>query len=371
MSLRLARAPVRSEQPPRLAGSEAHAERPTLRAPVGRLAGLALLLAAVLIARLSLGTVSLPPFTVLGSLLGLEGTVPTSIVTGFRLPRALTAMLAGAAISVSGLQMQTLLRNPLAGPWILGVVGSARTGVALTLTIGPVLGVSLSTTLGPLASSALALGAIAGAAAGMTAIAWLARRISAVTLLITGVIVTYVTNSVASLLITLAPHSHKAIFTAWNDGSFDNVTWPQLQIFLAVGAVALVGSAALIKALDALLLGEQYAGSMGHGLRRVRAWAVVSIVALAGSVTAFCGPIAFLDVAVPHLARGLLRAAGHKTLVLGTALIGALLALVADLATSLPGAQRVLHVNYATAIIGAPVILWVLLRHRASRQMEL
>jgi iron complex transport system permease protein len=296
--------------------------------------------------------------------------VPTSIVDGYRLPRALTAMLAGAAIAVSGLQMQTLLRNPLAGPWILGIVGCSRFGVALLLTIGPVLGISLSTTLGPLASSALAIGAIGGAAVGMTAIAWLAGRITAVTLLIAGVITTYIADSAANLLITLAPMSQKAIFTAWNDGSFDNLTWPQLQVFLVIGAAALIASAGLIKVLDAFVIGDRYASSLGHSLRRVRHITVLGIVVLAGSVTAFCGPIAFLDVAVPHLARSLFRTVSHKTLIPATALIGGLIALLADLATSLPGAQQVLHVNHATALFGGPAILWILLSRRASREMQ-
>lgn len=339
--------------------------------PVAGLAALTLVVAAVFVARLSLGTVSLSPAAILTALAGTAHPTAHSIVVGFRLPRALTAMLAGAAIAVSGLLMQTLLRNPLAGPWILGVVGSARLGVAATLTVGPLLGVSLATTLGPLASSALAIGAIGGAAIGMAIVAWLARRLTAITLLITGVIVTYVANGAAILLVTLAPPSQKAIFTAWNDGGFDNVTWPLLRVFFVVGTTALVASAGLLKVLDALVLGDHYAASMGHALRRTRLLAMLAIVALAGSVTAFCGPIAFLDVAVPHLARSLFRTVGHKALIPATALIGALLALLADLATSLPGAQQTLHINHATAIVGGPVIIWMLLRRRDTREMPL
>lgn len=327
------------------------------------------ILLVVFLVRLSLGTVPLPTLSVFGAIVGVEGPVPTSIVTGFRLPRALTAMLAGAAMSVAGLQMQTLLRNPLAGPWLLGVVGSARLGVAALLMLGPIAGLRLATTLGPLASSALVAGAVAGAAAGMTGIAWIARRVTPVTLLITGVIVTYIADSAATFLIMLAPPSQKAIFTAWNDGTFDAITWPQLRVFLLIGVVALVASAGLVKMLDALVLGDRYARSLGYSMRRSRGLTVLSIVALAGSVTAFCGPIAFLDVAVPHMARGIFRTANHKTLVPASALLGALIALLADLATSLPGAQQVLHVNHTTAVIGGPVILWMLLRRRESRQV--
>jgi iron complex transport system permease protein len=351
--------------------SQATATRwPMLRTPLASLACLGLIVLTMFAVRLSLGTIDLPPASIIGALAGLEGPVPTSIVNGFRLPRALTAMVAGAAIAVSGLQMQTLLRNPLAGPWILGVVGSARLGVALLLTLGPLLGLSLATTLGPLASSALVIAAIGGAAAGMSVIAWLSRRVTPITLLITGFIVTYVADSAARLLVMLAPMSQKAIFTAWNDGSFAGVTWPQLKIFILVGLVALLASTALVKVLDAMALGDRYAASLGHAVGRTRRRAVVGIIALAGSVTAFCGPLAFLDIAVPHLARGLFRTASHKTLIPATALIGMLIALIADLATSLPGAQQVLHINHVTAIIGGPVVIWVLLRRRESREMQ-
>jgi iron complex transport system permease protein len=335
------------------------------------LLGVGVVLVGVFVARLALGTVALPLTSVVGALAGGGDRIAASVVNGFRLPRGLTAMLAGAAMAVSGLQMQTLLWNPLAGPWILGVVGSARFGVAVMLTLGPLVGIGLATTLGPLASSALAIGAIAGAAVGMLVVAWLARRVTAVTLLIVGVMVSYIADGAARLLIILAPMSHKAIFTAWNDGSFDNVTWPQLQVFLVIALGALVASAGLIKVLDALVLGDHYAGSLGHEIARGRALAILGVVALAGSVTAFCGSIAFLDVAVPHLARTVFRTTSHKTLMSASALIGALLGLVADLVTSLPRAQQVLHVNYATAVIGGPVLLWMLLSSRQGRDLQL
>jgi iron complex transport system permease protein len=171
-------------------------------------------------------------------------------------------------------------------------------GATTLLILGSALGLTLATTFGPLASSALAIAAICGAAAGTFAIASLSRRISPVTLLIAGVIGTYVADSGANLLVTLAPISQKAIFTAWNDGNFENITWTQLKIFLLVATLALAASTGLVKALDALVLGERYARSLGHSVGRNRYVAVLGIVALAGSVTAFCGPIAFLDIAV-------------------------------------------------------------------------
>jgi iron complex transport system permease protein len=344
---------------------------PRLDTPVLAIAAVAAIVLVVFAARLSLGTVPLPIRTLVGALVGLADPVSTSIVIGYRLPRALASMLAGAGIAVSGLLMQTMLRNPLAGPWILGVVGCSRFGVAVLLTVGPLIGMRMSTTLGPFAASALAIAAIIGAAVGMTAMAWLSSRIAAVTLLIAGVITTYLADSAAQLLITFAATSQKAIFTGWNDGSFDNVTWPQLQVFLVVGLAALIAAIALLKVLDALVLGDRYAGSLGHSLRRTRRLAVLLIVVLAGSVTAFCGPIAFLDVAAPQMARSLFRTMSHKALIPATALIGSLIALAADLVTSLPGAQQVFHLNHAAALVGGPVILWVLLHRRERAEITL
>lgn len=343
---------------------------PSLATPWLGLAGLAVIVAAVFIAKLTLGTVWIAPSAVVGALLGFGDHITSSIVNGFRLPRGLTAMVAGAAIAVSGLQMQALLRNPLAGPWMLGVVASARFGVAMLLTIGPLLGLRLATTLGPLASSAMAISAILGATIGMAAVAWLARRVSAITLLLIGVLWMYVADSAARLLMAMTPLSQKSIFISWNDGTFDRLTWPQLEVFLVVVVLALVALVRLIKLLDAMILGDRYAASLGHELRRGRALAILLIVALAGTVTAFCGAIAFLDVAAPHLARSLFRTTSHKTLLPATALTGAVLALGADLATSLPAAQSILHVNHSTAILGGPVLLWMLLRHRDGRQMQ-
>lgn len=343
---------------------------PSLRPPVLGLVVVGAIVLGAFVARLILGTVWLPLPTVISALWGSEDRIATSIVVGFRLPRGLTAMMGGAALAISGLQMQTLLRNPLAGPWILGVVGSARLGVAVMLTLGPLFGLGLATTLGPLASSALTIGAIVGAAAGMLGVGWLARRISPVTLLIVGVLISYIADGAARLLIILAPMSHKGIFTAWNDGSFDKVTWPQLEVFLAIGVTALVASIALIKILDAFVLGDRYAASLGHAVARGRAATIAVVAALAGTATAFCGTLWFIDVAVPHIARTAFRTTSHRTLMLATGMIGALLGLVADLATSLPGGQQVLHVNHATAIIGGPVLLWMLLSRREGREMQ-
>jgi iron complex transport system permease protein len=335
---------------------------PDLTFPWRSLLLLAAITGGLLWLTLSHGTVDLPFASVASALIGADTGVASSIVVGFRLPRSLTAMLAGAALAVSGLLMQTLLRNPLAGPWMLGVTAGARLGVALLLTLGAVFGLRLATTLGPLAGSAMAIAACVGAAATLAAIAAVSRRVSPVTMLIIGLLFTYVADSAAMLLVTLSPLAHKAIFTAWNDGSFDQVTWPQLGVFGPVVILGVLLAMALAKALDALILGERYARTLGHGVARVRLLVVVTLVVLAGCTTAFCGPLAFIDLAAPHLARVWLRTASHRTLLPATALVGMSLALAADLTLSLPAAQQVLHVNYVTAVIGGPIVLWLLVR---------
>lgn len=322
--------------------------------------------------KLGLGTVQIPVSTIVAILLGQNvGTgVESNIVLQFRLPHAVTAMIAGAALAVSGLQMQTLFRNPLAGPWVLGVVAGARVGVACLLVIGAAVGLQLSNTLGIFASLSLVIAASAGAFFTLLLIITLSRKLSTTTLLIAGLIFGYVAEGLTNLLLHFTTMSQRIIFLAWNEGSFGGVTWVQMKIFVPVVLIGFVIAFALVKALNALLLGEKYARTLGLTVARARYAALFGMVALAGGVTAFCGPIAFLDIAVPHICRGIFKTSDHRILVPTTALMGALLALVADLVTTLPGAQQVVHLNSVTALIGGPVVLWILLHRKEMRSME-
>jgi iron complex transport system permease protein len=323
------------------------------------LLGLGALLLLSIGLSLSIGSVPIPLDQVLLILLGSEASQSTwtTIVLQFRLPKTIAALLAGVALSSSGLQMQTLFRNPLAGPYVLGISSGASLGVALVLLLN-----------GPFSGSAGAIGVV-GASLSGSAIAMLLMMIAAryarnsVTLLILGLLFGYATAAIVDLLLHFSPPEKLQSYIRWTLGSFGGVTWSQVPIF--VGAVGLGWLLTLVmaKPLNLLLLDEAQAVSLGLSIGQLRAWSVVSVSLLAGSVTAFCGPIAFLGVAVPHLARSLIGTSDHRILLPIVSLLGAILALVADILTQLPGRQ-VLPLNSVTALIGTPVILWVILRRK-------
>lgn len=319
---------------------------------------------------LSLGSVPIPPDQVLAILVGgtAERVSWQTIIVDVRLPKALTAMLAGAALSVSGLQMQTLFRNPLADPFVLGVSSGASLGVALVVLGVGVANTALLSVIGLLNNFTLAAAASIGAGAVMAIVLGLARRVqSSVTLLILGIMLGYLTSAVVSLLLYFSIAERIQSYIAWSFGSFGGVTWNQLRVMAPVIGIGLGLAIALTKSLNALLLGEAYAHSMGVELKQARFGIVASGAILAGTVTAFCGPIAFLGLAAPHLCRALLRSADHQILIPACLLIGATMALLADLAAQAPGFKVVLPLNAITALIGAPVVGWIILRRGSNR----
>lgn len=321
------------------------------------------LLVAAFAAELLLGSARIPLSSVLRALLGLDVERESwlTIVRQIRLPRAGTAMLSGAALAVCGLQMQTLFRNPLADPFVLGISSGASLGVALVLLLagtGPA-----AMVLG--AAPSLALAATLGAAAAFLAVVAIARRVeSNTTLLILGLMFGYATGSVVSILLHFGQAERVKSYVAWTFGSFAGVTGNQLWVLAGCVGAGLFLAVLMMKPLNALLLGPAYARSMGLDLRASRAILLAGTSLLAGSVVAFCGPVGFLGIAVPHLCRGLLRTADHRVLVPGSALLGAVVAMVADLAAQLPGSDRVLPLNSVTALLGAPIVIWVVLRAR-------
>lgn len=331
---------------------------------------MALSTAFAFVLSLSLGSVRIPLDQVLASLAGSEAERASwrTIIVDFRLPKALTAMLAGAALSVSGLQMQTLFRNPLADPFVLGVSSGASLGVALV-----VLGVGAANTaflsvIGLLSNFTLTVAASIGASAVMVIMLGLARRVqSSVTLLIIGLMIGYLTSAVGSLLLYFSIAERIQSYIAWSFGSFGGVTWSQLRVMAPTIGIGLLLAIALTKSLNALLLGEMYARSVGVNLKQARFGIVTSGAVLAGTVTAFCGPIGFLGLAVPHLCRALLRSADHRLLIPACVFIGATTALLADLAAQAPGLSVVLPLNAITALTGAPVVVWIILRRGVSR----
>jgi len=345
-------------------------------APGLLLAGLGLVAIAAFMLSLAVGSVRIPLDEIVSVLLGGDASKQAwaTIVLKFRLPKALTAMLAGAALSVSGLQMQTLFRNPLAGPFVLGISSGASLGVALTVLLaGVAVGLGGSTTLlagiSLAGDASLALSAIAGSGLVLLLVMSVARKVqSGMTLLILGLMFGYTTSALVSVLIYFSVVERIQAYISWTFGSFGGVTWRQLQVMAPAILVGLAGGHLLMKPLNALLLGETYALSLGLNVRRVRLGIIGTSAVLAGVVTAFCGPIGFLGIAVPHLCRSLLHTSDHRLLLPAVSFMGAILALGADIVAGLPGSQLTLPLNAVTALLGAPVVIWVILRQRNLRQ---
>ncbi len=279
------------------------------------------------------------------------------ILLQLRLPKMLTAILAGASLSVAGLMMQTLFRNPLAGPYILGVSSGASLGVALVTMVSSGIGYRVSE-IGMISGAA-----IVGSVLVMLLVMLIAKRIrSNVTLLIVGMMVGNIAGALVNMIQNFANPDSLKLFIVWTLGSLSGVGWNELPT-LAIGVViALVVVLLLIKPLNGLLLGEDYARGLGINVERTRWMMVVASCLLAGSVTAFCGPIAFIGVAVPHIARGVLGTSNHRLTVPASALIGANILLVCDVLCNL--GTYALPISTMSALFGAPIILWIILKKK-------
>lgn len=315
--------------------------------------------AALFAADMAVGSVSIPLGDVWAALTGGACDPTTAkIVREIRLTKAIVALVAGAALAVSGLQMQTLFRNPLAGPYVLGVSSGASLGVALFILGAPMLGLQ-----GGVWFSSLGIAGAAwiGAAATLAAVAAISTRIKDImVILILGMMISSGVSAIVQILQYLSAEEALKSFVVWTMGSLGDVTATQLAMLLpAVAAGAALGVAA-IKALNMLLLGETYARSMGLDLRRSRMMILLSTTLLAGTVTAFCGPIGFIGLAMPHVARVIFRNADHRTLMPAAALTGAAALLLCDMVAKL----LALPVNSITALLGIPVVVWVVVRNK-------
>ena len=276
------------------------------------------------------------------------------ILMQLRLPKALTAVIAGVALSLSGLQMQTLFRNPLAGPSVLGVSSGATLGVAFLVMLGSVLGFSA-------ASGWMILCAVLGAMLILLVVLFISFRVQGgATLLIVGMMIGSVAGALVNVLQNYADPDSLKLYITWTLRSLAAVGWAEMRwlvaLFLAGTALAIL----LIKPLNGLLLGEDYAASLGSPVRRVRTLLILSTGLLAGGVTAFCGPIAFVGVAVPHIARGLMRTSNHRLTLPAAALVGADLLLLCDIICY--SATYPLPISTVSALFGAPIVIWVILR---------
>ncbi len=322
---------------------------------------------AVLVAlSLALGSQALALRDVWGALTGgaVSDEIVRVIVLALRLPRPIAAILAGAALGVSGLQMQTLFRNPLAGPYVLGLSSGASLGVAFVMLAAGAFGLALP--LAGMGAWTIALAALAGAAGVLALVSLAATRVDdSATLLIIGLMFAAFTSAVVALLQFYAEAERVQAFLFWTFGSLAGVHWEQMPVFALLIGAGLVGAILLVKPLNAFLLGARYAESMGVPVRRTRLLVFLSTSALAGGVTAFCGPISFIGLAVPHLARVCVQTSDHRTLLPATALMGAVVLVACDLIARVPGSTLTLPLNAVTALVGAPVVVWVLLKGRS------
>ena len=319
---------------------------------------LSLLTICLFLADLAWGSIHISLHEILSVFVGKGNGINTEILLNFRLPKAITAILAGASLSVAGLMMQTLFRNSLADPYILGVSSGASLGVALVMMAATILPVAFVSS-----GWALIVAAVIGASVVLVLVVGISFKVkNAVSLLIVGLMFGTIAGSLVSVLQNFSNPDAIKLFVMWTFGSLSAVTWNYMQVLLPVVIIGIGMAFLLQKRLDGLLLGENYARGLGISIVQTRFLIVVATGLLAGGITAFTGPIAFVGVAIPHIARGLFHTSSHKILLPASILCGASLLLVCDIITQIP--TYTLPVNTVSALFGAPVIIWIIIRKR-------
>jgi iron complex transport system permease protein len=328
-------------------------------------------LLALFFADLALGSIAIPLKNIYSILFtnSMENEAWTNIVLKIRFPKAITAILVGASLSVSGLQMQTLFKNPLAGPSVLGITSGASLGVAVVmLSSGVVTTIFSISQLGFLSSWILIFAATLGAFLTLMFVLAIASKVKDnVILLLVGLMVSHITIALVSIWQYFSQPDQIKDYILWTFGSLGGVTREHLVILSSVILFGLITSIATSKSLNVLLLGENYARSLGLSVNRARFVIILSTSVLAGSVTAFCGPIGFVGIAVPHLSRSIFNTSDHKILIPVACLMGPIIMLLCDIVTHLPGEQVILPINAITSLIGAPVVIWVILKRNNMR----
>lgn len=343
-------------------------KRPTLPWMLALMA----MIAVLFIVNLLIGSVKIPVADICRILTGShENEIWQNIIMKSRVPQALTAVMAGAGLAVSGLQMQTVFRNPLAGPSVLGISNGASLGVALVVLLSGNLGGVALSQLGYLGDAAMSVAAIIGSLAVMALIVWVSQKVKGnVTLLIIGVMIGYLATAIIGVLKFFSPEEDVKAFVVWGLGSFSRVSGDQMILFVVLMTILLPLNCLLVKTMNLLLLGDGYARNLGLNIRRSRLLVIGGSGILVAIVTAYCGPIMFIGLAVPHLCRAIFRTSDHRVLMPGTALTGAALALLCNLIARMPGFEGALPVNSVTALVGAPVIASVLFRRRKDDFQE-
>ncbi|WP_034059420.1 FecCD family ABC transporter permease [Lacinutrix jangbogonensis] len=321
---------------------------------------LLLLLILCFFANISLGSVSVPFKSIFESLIG---TADNYIIQNYRLPKAFTAILVGSGLGISGLLMQTLFRNPLAGPFVLGISSGASLGVALIILGAGIFGGLFSTLL--ISKWSIVIAASLGSFLVLLAVLIVSSRVrDTMAILIIGLMFGSITAAIVSVLSYFSSAEQLQQYIFWGFGSLGNLSWNELGIFFIIYSFGIVMSIISIKGLNTLLLGENYAKSLGLNIKKSRLIIIIATSLLAGTITAFAGPIAFIGLAIPHITRQVFNTSNHKVLLPAVFLIGAIVMLVCDSIAQLPTSDYTLPINAITSLIGAPVVIWLLVRKR-------
>ena len=311
---------------------------------------------------LNLGSVSIPTKEIFKSLFGsIDNENWQYIIQNYRLPKAFTAVLVGSGLGISGLLMQTLFRNPLAGPFVLGITSGASLGVALVILGSSMFGGFLATLL--ISKWSVVVAASIGSFLVLIAVMIISTRVrDTMAILIIGLMFGSITAAVVSVLSYFSSAEQLQQYIFWGFGSLGNLSWNELIVFLIIYLLGLVLSIASIKSLNTLLLGENYAKSLGLNIKQSRILIILATSLLAGTITAFAGPIAFIGLAIPHMTRQIFSTSNHKILLPAVLLFGAIVMLVCDSIAQLPTSDYTLPINAITSLIGAPVVIWLLVR---------
>ncbi len=319
----------------------------------------------LLVLNISLGSVSIPVKEVFKSVCGSTASKESweYIILNYRLPKAITAILVGMGLSISGLLMQTLFRNPLAGPYVLGLSSGASLGVAIVILGAGFLPPFLASIL--LSSYGIILASSAGSCIVFLAVLAISKQLrDTMSILIVGLMFGSLTNAIVSILTYFSTSEQLQKFTFWSLGNLGNLSWSSIVILSICVAIGIFLSLLNVKALNALLLSENYARSLGMNYKKARLLIIFATSILAGSITAFAGPIAFIGLAVPHIAKMVFQTSNHSILFWSNLLFGAIIMLICDSISQVPGSDLTLPINAVTSIFGAPIVIWLLVRNR-------
>ena len=320
----------------------------------------------ILILNISLGSIAIPLKDVFYSLIGGNASKETwqYIIINYRLPKAITAVLVGMGLSISGLLMQTLFRNPLAGPYVLGLSSGSSLGVAMIILGAGLLPSFASSII--MSSYGIIIASCLGSFLVLLAVLFVSQKLrDTMAILIVGLMFGSFTSAIVGVLTYFSSAEQLQKFTFWSMGSLGNLTWTSITILFVSVSIGLIMSFLSIKPLNALLLGENYAKSLGMNYKKAKILIIIATSILAGTITAFAGPIAFIGLAVPHISKLVFQTSNHHILFWSTLLFGAIIMLICDILSNIPGTEITLPINAITSLFGAPIVIWLLVRKKS------